>query len=159
RREEADRLPEHLHMAQDFDPIGSRKFWLDTPFMWKFEPNSDLTDLNQARYYWFNVSSFVELSLLGLMDRGRPILEKWIGRMEVIPDSDPLPFEPSIGGYSMAGMNLVFEWQAALGFCKWLSRGDPAVDHFRRALEADWYCWTLLGPDEMAEQRIPLEDF
>lgn len=78
-------------MSREFDPIRSRKFWLDTPFMWSFEPGPGFKGLRQAGYYWSNVSSFVELNLLGLADRGRPILEGWIDRMERYPTATRSP--------------------------------------------------------------------
>ncbi len=144
-------------MPTEFDPIGSRSYWLDLRLKWPFDPGPTAKGLHQAGYYWLNLNGLVELYLLGLVDRARPILEEWIDRMEAIPESDPLPFEPTVGGYSQAGSNLVYQWQGALGLCKWLSRGDAAFSHFHRALEADWYCWTLLSPADMAEHRVSLE--
>src|SRR5258708_33540089 len=103
-------------MPRTFDPIRARDAWLNIRLKSPFEP--DVEGLDQAGYYWGNLTILVDLFLLGLVDRARPILERWIDRMEAIPDSDPRPFDESVNGYSRAGMNPLYQWQAACVLCQ-----------------------------------------
>ena len=143
-------------MPKKFDPVGTRKFWLD--MLLEVESNfaPDKGRLGQTLYLSAKLHSFVEAYLVGLADDARPILEKMIHWMETHPEDEPIQHSKDFGHWR-AGWDDLFARRRTLGLCKWLSRGDPAERDFAGALEAEWHGWTAVSPHDAALERSEFE--
>jgi hypothetical protein len=144
-------------MPNKFDPSGDRKFWLDMKLAvaTNFVPH-EIGRLGQTLYLSGNLDSFIQAYLVGLADRVRPTLEKMIHWMETHPEDEPRQHSKDFGHWR-AGWTDLYMRRETLGLCKWLSRGDPAVQDFAGALEAEWYSWTAVSPSDAALERDELE--
>ncbi len=143
-------------MPREFNPMSSRKFWLDVWLerMMKLVPPPGHS--NKCGFLWVKSNDLVEAFLLGLADHIRPELEKSIAWMESQPEREPRQYSKELGHWR-AGWRSLSQWRQMLGFCKWLSRGDTAENHFAGALEAEWYSWTSISPSDAALERDVLE--
>ena len=136
-------------MPRKFDPIATRRFWLDGKYEWGTFVPAELTRMNRAISISGEVNVLLQAYYVGLADQVRPTLEKMIGWMESQPETEPRQHSKDFGHWR-AGWTDLYLLREALGLCKWLSRGDPAQNDFARALNAEWYSWTEVSPNDAA---------
>jgi hypothetical protein len=141
-----------------FDPITDRKYWLDSKLEREtnFEP-AKLTRMGRGLAIALNVNDLIEAYYVGLADAVRPTLEKIIVWMESQQENEPRQYSKEFGHWR-AGWADLYAWRRDLGLCKWLSRGDRAQHDFARALNAEWYSWTEVSPNDAALDRVELLD-
>jgi hypothetical protein len=99
----------------------------------------------------------VEACLVGLAGEVWPTVEKIVRWTETRPEPDRLVFSGA-GENPEAWWHARYQWQQALGLCKWLSRGDRAEREFRTALEAQCQALDQLRREDAASVHANLCD-
>ncbi len=138
-------------MADTFDPVRKRKFWLDFSLTYETEFVPDqIPPQGQPLYVAVLTNCLVTGYLLGLTDRVRPALQAVVAWMDSQPGPQPGLFSGP-RDFWHDDWYALYAWHRTLGLAKWLCGIEGAEKHLGAALAVESQCWRTATPEQLEE--------